>query len=367
MSGFGQARRAVQGSAERIAWIDAAKGAAVLIIGLNHFSTSFPELARRTWLARDPVGYVSMAELFVFLSGRLAALIYLRGDRDPAERASKLKGRIVQMYLLHLGCVAFVLVLRALRGPDAPAWLLGTGDLCQSLLAGAVLLYSPTLLDVLPLFMMLSCLMLLLADRLRDQRRWPKLLLVSVLVWAAAQLSQSHHDRVHGAIMMPFFNPFAWQLVYLLGALSGLERPPSWRAFLERRRGALLLVLGAALLGMSVLRHSSLHESLWIKAFASRANVGPVRVLGLLCLYGFAAVLWPRGQGAPAPRWLAAFGANSLWIFLCQIVAYYLLSLGFFGSSLGWSPAQRALVLGGLVLSVSVGGLAIGRWRRASL
>ena len=64
--------------------LDTLRGLLLVLITINHFGSWSPEAWWITQLTWQPLGYVSAAEGFVFLSGFIFATVYLRYSDEPA-------------------------------------------------------------------------------------------------------------------------------------------------------------------------------------------------------------------------------------------------------------------------------------------
>lgn len=181
-----------------------------------------------SWMTIRNYGFSDAADLFVFISGYTAALVFLRTMRAKgyAAAAARVLKRVLQLYAAHLavllvyvGVIAWVShasgdlddinQFNVAAFADAPFRAFG-----QALL----LAYKPVNLDVLPLYMVLLAAfipgMWLLA-------RKPSLSIVlSLCVYLASRHFGWNLPGVQAGVW--FFNPFAWQLLFFLGAWVGL-------------------------------------------------------------------------------------------------------------------------------------------------
>lgn len=181
-----------------------------------------------SWMTIRNYGFSDAADLFVFISGYTAALVFLGTMRAKgyAAAAARVLKRVLQLYAAHLavllvyvGVIAWVShasgdlddinQFNVAAFADAPFRAFG-----QALL----LAYKPVNLDVLPLYMVLLAAfipgMWLLA-------RKPSLSIVlSLCVYLASRHFGWNLPGVQAGVW--FFNPFAWQLLFFLGAWVGL-------------------------------------------------------------------------------------------------------------------------------------------------
>jgi hypothetical protein len=213
--------------------IDAARGAMLVWMTLTHLPTMV------STYVNQPFGFVSGAEGFIFLSalftGRMFFLVAEReGDR---VMISQLWMRTVRLYAYHAILLALVFLVGAqlAANGDRP----GLHNLLdfyfaaprRALVDGALLIYRPPLLDILPMyitFLLFTPLALTLAKRFG----WKIILSAGGILWLSAQfgLRQAFYDfsaRVIG-LNIPLsatgsFDLFAWQFMWLMGLYCGVR------------------------------------------------------------------------------------------------------------------------------------------------
>ncbi|MDE2261472.1 MAG: OpgC domain-containing protein [Gammaproteobacteria bacterium] len=213
--------------------LDALRGIFLLVMAGTHLPTAVNSAANQ------PLGYVSAAEGFVFLSAFLVGSIYtpLMFQRGAAYVRGRLWKRARKLYGYHLLLLFFVFTVVAgiavWTGSQAlynyaaiffqrPAWAVA---------ASPVLLYQPPLLDILPMyiaFLLLSPPLLQLGSR----RGWWPILVGSGLLWLLAQLSGERllYAGVAAAGLplrheaLGAFNWLGWQLVWVGGLWLGFRQ-----------------------------------------------------------------------------------------------------------------------------------------------
>jgi hypothetical protein len=136
--------------------IDTIRGLLLVLITLNHFGSWSSEgwwVLHFTW---QPLGYVSAAEGFVFVSGFVFALVYAQQANHPAALWKVARRRAFHIYAYHLIMLlslatSFVVVplYRTLwQEWFSPHPLISF----PSTLASLVLLHQPPYLDILPMY-----------------------------------------------------------------------------------------------------------------------------------------------------------------------------------------------------------------------
>jgi hypothetical protein len=231
---------------ERRPELDALRGLFLVWMTLTHLPTRFSDFTNQ------PIGFVSAAEGFVFISALLVGRIYMRDTlKDATGVRAKLWKRSLQIYAYHLLMLTLLFTVAAafaVHTHKAALNHLLSFYLVHPFVAivgSVLLLYCPPLLDILPMyvtFLFFSPLLLSLAGRYG----WRKILAVSALVWLLAQFGL--RDVVHNWIVhlthlqIPLqetgaFNLFAWQAVWVVGLWIGarsalgdtpLNKVPGW-------------------------------------------------------------------------------------------------------------------------------------------
>lgn len=197
--------------------VDLLRGFALLTILIDHVPANV--LGRFT--LRN-FGFSDAAELFVLLAGFASMLAYGGTFARDGVRAGiwRVLGRCFRIYvvqvvllLVTLGLV-FVWWRHFRMEPNAMAPLLGQGF--TGIRRGVALSYLPIYLDILPLYIVLLLMFPLIYAVMRVTP-WGALFL-SALLWAAPNLDDSFNltNGLNG--MGWFFNPFAWQFVFVIGA-----------------------------------------------------------------------------------------------------------------------------------------------------
>ena len=206
--------------------IDLIRGLALAMIFINHMPGNWLE----NWTSRN-LGFSDAAEVFVLLAGYAAAFAfspYLKAN-DHRGAALKAARRVGVLYAAHLAttlsAIALFSSVMAAWGPSDTRDLIGiapilddpVGHMIAILLGGFQLSYF----NILPMYVVLLALlptMLWLAAK--DLR-----------LLAAASLATYLLTNM-GGVMLPrssngdswFFNPLAWQLVFVVGLVLGLRR-----------------------------------------------------------------------------------------------------------------------------------------------
>jgi hypothetical protein len=159
--------------------LDALRGVMLIIMALTHLPT------RLRAYSDQPLGFVSAAEGFVFLSAFVASCDRrgVSAERGLGHARSRLWARARRVYGYHLALLAFafsvIACIAAITSRPGLRNLLtfyfeSPG---MALLGGPLLLYQPPLLDILPMYVIFLAASPLLLARARCSvpRRWSSL------------------------------------------------------------------------------------------------------------------------------------------------------------------------------------------------
>jgi hypothetical protein len=204
--------------------LDMFRGLALVMIFINHVpGTVYETLTNRNF------GFSDAAEAFVFMSGLAAGLAYSNRFRSGNLWAATTKvwARARQLYFVHI--VITMLCLAIFAG--AANWFGLTEVLTKNNIAAlfqkplSTLVGIPLLshqlgyLNILPLYMTL---LLVTPLVIYAGLRQPWLVLAaSIALWAVAgqfRINLPNFPNAGGW----FFNPFSWQILFVVGLLSGM-------------------------------------------------------------------------------------------------------------------------------------------------
>ncbi len=207
----------------RDARLDMFRGIALVMIFINHV----PGTLYENYTSRN-FGFSDAAEAFVFMSGMAAGLAYSNRFRSGSLWAAMAKvwARARQLYFVHIAMTMLCLAIFA----AAAKWfglpeVLTKNNIAalfqqplSALIGIPLLTHQLGYLNILPLYMMLllaTPLFMLVGLR----RPW-LLLGISVLLWLIAaqfRLNLPNFPNPGGW----FFNPLSWQVLFVIGLLSG--------------------------------------------------------------------------------------------------------------------------------------------------
>lgn len=368
--------------------LDSMRGILLVLMALTHLPMGL------TRFANQPLGFVSAAEGFVFLSAFLVGTIYspLLLERGIGFVRARIWNRTRQLYSYHIGLLLFAFTIVAgiaYLGPSqplrnflapffhSPGW---------TSFAAPLLLYQPPLMDILPMYIaFLALTPLLLQFTARHGWRLP--LILSALMWVAAQLqvgSGLYNLLSAGGYPLPrdawsSFDWFAWQLVWTMGLWLGsatacsasahsasahpAPAPPGSFSLARKLQGTTTYIVIGAIGAAAVLLCARHHIGGFMAGLdlngplTSKWHLGPVRVANF-ALLGFLAhrfllplLHWGR-IGA-----LELLGRSSLQAFTAHIPVCILVD----GLLMGTTP--MALPVQGALVAMTLGVMLLVAWR----
>ena len=320
---------------KRLLEIDIFRGLLLLVMVVNH--TPSPLRA----LTTQPLGFVSAAEAFVFVSACLCGLVFSHKYKSDGLLALKqvTRRRLRQIYIGHLLTLLFCLVVVGQwLGHLAPFYNMIHPYLqhpTPAALSALFLLYQPPLLDILPMYLVFMALTPW-TIRMAARMGWSAVLTVSLLLWLAAQfgLKEWLVSALAGdwLVVDPgAFNLFSWQLIWVLGMMLGqhLQRHPGRSRVISLPKPFWMVLIGIALFFFGwrwIPVFQDLGDHAWL---LDKWQLGPLRLLNLFAL--LILVLWQAPALGKMLIWLkplAVLGRHMLPVF-CLHVCFSLLAAGF--------------------------------------
>jgi hypothetical protein len=345
--------------------LDFCRGLALWFIFIDHIPDN--SLA---WLTLRNYGFSDTTEVFVFVSGYTCMLAYGGALPEQGWLTVVTRGlrRSVEIYCAFLLLfIAYVALIWLVGGGDRYVDETNTGfffkDPGAAIVHAAILQYTPVNTDILPTFVLLH---LAFPAMLWLLMRSPTAVLAgSFLLYLMVQLYSWHVPAWPTGEL--YFNPFAFQLLFVFGAWyagggSGLIRP------LVQSR-ATLMVAALYLLFSLIITLSWQFDMLKLLIPEDVSNLiypiykshlAPVRLLHFLALAVVVARLTPRewrGPVRPLATAMIRCGENSLSIFCLGVLLSFVGQVVLTDFS-GSFAAQLAVSIAGIAVMVVAATLA---------
>jgi hypothetical protein len=313
-------------------------------------------------------------EIFVLLAGFGAGLAYgsemdrqgyLYAAADALRRAWTLYIAHIFLFVVYTAQVAYSAVAldRVFYLEETRLDVLAEAPY-RALLEALLLRFQPNLLNILPLYVVL---LLMFAAALPLLRRPALLFAISFAGYAVVRITGINLPSWTGEGW--FFNPFAWQLLFMIGAILAYAPPPLPRLHWPFDLLAVLVLLSGIVVIWVIDIHPRVLASMpapVIRFIITEDKTGlhPFRLLSILSLAWLTVRLVPFDAAWVRTRFaapLVLIGQNSLSVFCSGIFFGFLARLGLEADE-GVATQVAVNLLGALAL-IAVGGLAA--WYRS--
>jgi len=283
------------------------------------------------------VEFFDAAEVFIFISGYTAALVYGQTlvSQGALYATARILGRAWQLYVAHIFLLVMFIaeVSYTVTTFNNPMYNdeMRVGDFLNephvAIVKALLLEFQPTFLDILPLYILLLVIfpVVLLGLRLRPLIVLVPSFLLYLLV-QATNLSVPAYPEGH----VWYFNPLAWQFVFIAGAALGFPGRHDRRWSRWARRVLPLAVFFVAA-GFAIKLSWTIHgiwdafpglllKELWP---VNKNNLSLIRVIPFFAAVAIVAVIVPANTAflrSLAAKPLVLCGQQSLEIFCLGIL-----------------------------------------------
>jgi hypothetical protein len=345
--------------------LDACRGLALWFTFIDHIPGN-----SLSWLTLRNYGFSDMSEVFVFISGYTCMLAYGGALREQGwltivTRALRRAWEIYAAFLLLL--IAYFIVIWAAGGGGRFLDETNTKPFFENpgaaLVHAATLQYMPVNTDILPIFVLLHLAfpaVLWLFNRINGTAT----LIISFVLYLGAQLFSWNLPAWPTGDL--YFNPLAWQFLFVLGAWYAKEGAVQFKTILQSRA---LLVLSSLFLILSLAITLSWQFELLAPLIPDaisrliypiyKSSLAPLRLLHFLALAILASRLVPADWEGLVKPWAMALircGENSLALYSIGILLSFagLVILSRFSATV---VMQIAVSLAGIALLIAAADL----------
>jgi hypothetical protein len=324
------------------------------------------------WLIHGAWGLSDSSEQFIFLSGLMLGSVFARKAALEGYGAASrdMRTRTLRLYRTHMitfflfGAMIIGVTLLGLVPGEAKrlGWTFLTTHPLLAVPAAFTTLYQPNYMDILPIFIWSMAAMPAFVWLEARFGSWA--LVPSVLLYLAAWLFGVSPPSLSPDTEIGF-NPFAWQVLFMLGAHLGRRMLLVGRAFPPSRAvtvGAVLVLVFSLLLRLdwfgALPFHSGIAENDWIIGKSGLALPRIVHALALAYLVALVVPKEARWMRVALCRWLAAAGRHSLQVFCLGLFLSWAVTAIFRYSPDNMVWLDAPLILGGCGIL-----LGFGVWR----
>jgi hypothetical protein len=208
--------------------LDLFRGLALWLIFVDHLPPNF-----LTWFTIRNYGFSDATEIFIFISGYTAAFVYGRAmlEAGVVVATARIMRRVWQIYVAHVFLFTIFLaeISYVATNFNNPLYTeeMGIMDFLKqpdvTIIQALLLRFRPVNMDVLPLYIVLMLFLPLILWLMKW--RTDVTLALSAALYALTWHFEWYLSAYPNGVW--FFNPFAWQLLFVFGAwcaLGGAER-----------------------------------------------------------------------------------------------------------------------------------------------
>lgn len=303
--------------------LDVFRGLGLLLIFINHVPDN-----PLYWVTLAGIAFCDAADLFVFISGYAAALVFgsVASRSGMMFAAAQILRRCWTLYIAHI--FLFVLftaqVAWAVQRLDNPMFAeeLNVASFLRephiAVIKALLLQLQPIYMNILPLYIVLLGALIFVLPVLRHSR-WLVVGLSAVCYGLVLFTDMNFASYPEGHW---YFNPFAWQALFFAGVVLGWRHEIQGRVWAPPRG---FVIACAIVLAVCVVLKATFNfgwlpgrmmEFIW--AIADKTDAGPLRIVNFLTLAVVVVALVPMGAAWLARPWLrplVIMGQNSLNVF----------------------------------------------------
>jgi hypothetical protein len=359
----------------RLEELDALRGFLLVWITLTHLPTVVSRYVNQ------PFGFMSAAEGFIFLSALFTGRIYfgLEQRKGYGAMQQNLQARTFRLYLYHAFLLSFVfLVAVPIAASGTRPGLHNLLDFYfnasprHAIIDGALLVYRPPLLDILPMY--ISFLGLTpLALKLSRKIHWGVILSGGFTLWLLAQFGLRQEvwrlEHRYLGVGIPLnemgaFDLWAWQFLWLVGIWMGV-RWAKGRLPLTRVARPLTIPASVVFLALLIVRYATFRglEFGSYEIFFDKWHLGVVRLID----FGAVGVLLIRARSYLKPlsiRPLVLLGQSSLQVF-CTHLFFCFAGLTLLGNASMLKPWEQLGIVAITLLAMLFTAKVFQRGRRS--
>lgn len=282
--------------------LDLFRGISLLLIFIDHIPDNF-----LAFFTLQSVSFSDAAEIFYFISGYVAAMVYGKILLQQGLFAASLKvyKRVWTLFIAHIVLFMVFVAEVSISVNHSGHWIYNTQLRVDDFLAepgtamfkALTLQFQPVYLDILPLYIVFLMIFPLVLQGL--SRNVLLVMVPSVLSYLGVQLwnwNLPSYPEGHTW----YFDPFAWQFLFLLGAACGFAKLTGKRIlprspWLFGLSICFLVVAGA--IQFSATLHGLMEAIPRVLSFvvvADKTTLAPLRILNFVALAIVMATLIPQ-------------------------------------------------------------------------
>ncbi|MDF7814354.1 OpgC domain-containing protein [Hymenobacter sp. YC55] len=311
---------------KRSAQLDFFRGLLLIVITIDHALTYNNIIKRFTY---EFFGWVSAAEGFVYISGLTAGLVYYHKYVEKGEQhvVKAARNRVITLYKYHVALLFFAFLIIISNYYITEYWSQYYGYLFQkpllSIILSSALLYQPMFMDILPMYTIFVAFIPILVKCFNKGLVW-QVLTASIAIYIAGALIHPYHiiDALvsNKNIQTGFYNLLCWQLLFVLGAISGfMFYSDRTKKIINSRYIFCVCTSVAFVLFIEKNLHLGISE-INIERLTEKSGLGIVRLVNFLVLCFMVIYAAARNKNWFVNKYICYLGKYSLEVFSFHIV-----------------------------------------------
>lgn len=275
----------------------------------------------------QPLGFVSAAAGFVYLSGFVYGFVYSRKYLETDFRTIQLKsarraGVIYFYHLLVLLTVVIPLLFNVHYSVELRAFIEHPG---RSLLLFITLLLQPNNMDILPMYMIFILLAPYILRALKNGR-WKLVFLISGGLWFLNQFPVFQYNNYDGDgkwVDFGYFNIFCWQFLFFVGLFFGFAKATG-KYSLPVTKGIITFTTLGLLVCTALTYFPDNNVLVRICLFFSeRSTLGMIRLINFAFIAYLIYAFTLKSTLSIRFKWLSLLGRHSLQVFAYSVCLIY--------------------------------------------
>jgi len=309
----------------RISSLDMLRGLMLVIITLNHLGGP---IKRFTF---QPLGFVSAAEGFIYLSGYVYGLVYTRTyiNLDYSRLWRKSLKRSSVIYFYHIIVLLAVIAIMLLNISDFQELRNFSERPVKSMSLFLVFLVQPQYMDILPLYVIFILFGPIVIKAFSNNKA-VIVFIISLILWFLGQdklFQYNEFDLIKYGLEPGNFNIISWQLLFIAGIYFGYLRTTASMVIPIDKR-----TIGISLLALIIFisaRYSSEQTMFYsiFSHFSERSSLGIFRLMNFSIIAYLIYVLSQKQEWLFHSKWLSLLGRNSLQVFAFSVFLIYIFSI----------------------------------------
>lgn len=312
----------------RIIYLDVLRGLMLVIMTFDHLDGPVKSITFQ------PLGFVSAAAGFIYLSGFVYGLVYTRKFMETDFNTIRIKSerRALVIYFYHL-LIFIIVAIPSLLGivNNEGLELFHERPFLSSVMF-VLLLFQPSNMDILPMYIIFILIGPFVLKGL-FRGKWKLIFVCSVFLWLISQFpifQYNGYDDRSRLINFGYFNILCWQFLFFTGVFFGYAKETGrFRLPVNKKIVIPLIAFSCTFLIIRHMPESSKLNSIF-SFFSDRSTLGIIRIVNFYMLAYIIYTLSLSLGRIMYSGWLSMIGSHSLQVFAYSVcMVYYVHAIDF--------------------------------------